>query len=896
MRKVIWLAVGLAVLVLVLLMAGTSFFTDWLWFRSMGLTAVFWTAFATGWILRLLAWAVTFTFFFLNFSLALRALRGPHPAEEQGGVWSQLQLDRIPWGWANLAVSALLALLIGSALNPGWAAVQQFLHPVRMGVADPILHRDVSYYLFQFPIWRSLNRLLQTLLWMALLGTGFVYWASRAFWRQGRTFILRSQAKIHLTILAALLLAAKIWDYALARQGLLLAETGLVTGVDFTAAHVRLPVYTALSWIAAGCVAVLGVGLFRRGARLLLGGVALLLASSFVLGSIAPGVVNALVVGPNRYIREKPYLARHIEMTRKAFGLDRFVTRDYPLGRTAEALSQDSPTITNMRLWDFRTLQLSYEQLQALRQYYTFNDMDIDRYVIGGQKREVMLAARELDTSQLQANAQNWENLHLAYTHGYGLVLNGVSEVNPEGQPVFLVSDIPPRVAPGTGLPPVTRPQVYFGEIQNEYTIAPNALHEFDYPTESEQNITTDYTGKDGVPLDSFWVRLLFALRFGDFKFVLSEYITPESKVQLYRRVADRVRKLAPFLDYDPDPYLVMADGRLYWLIDAYTYSANYPYAARHAGTGINYVRNSVKAVVDAYDGTATFYVVDREDPIIRVWQRVFPRLFTPGDRMPQSIRDHLRYPERLFTIQRDMLLLYHMRDTKTFFQKEDAWAVPTETYMGQEEELAPYYLMLRLPGEADAEFVLMEPLKPSAPRRKNMIAWMAARCDGENYGQVLVYLLPKDRIIYGPIQVEGRIAQNPEISKLMTLWGQQQSSVIRGNLLVLPFAGDFLYVEPVYIVSEQGQQPELKLVVLVYKNSIAYGSNLQEALAQLTGAAPPATPAGPGPGQAAVTEGLTRDQLVRLLEELEQSIRAQQDAIRRQQQILADLRKQVGR
>ena len=897
MRKATVIAVGLIVLIFIVLAAGTTFFTDWLWFKSLGFTGVFWTSFLTNWVVRLTAFAVTFAFLFVNFALALRAFKRLRPPEE--GLLTQLQqLGDLPLPWLNLAASAVLAFLISSALNPGWAAVQQFLHPVTVGIADPVLKLDVGYYLFRFPILQSLNGLAQSLAWLTLLGVGAVYWMSQAFWRQGNTYVLWPQAKTHLTVLAALLFLAKIWGYTLARQGLLLKDTGLLTGVDFTANVIRLPVYNLLALIAAACIVLLIVSLFRRGLRLFLAGVILLFGSSFVLGGLAPGLVQAIRVKPNEYSLEKKYLARHIEFTRKAYGLDRVVVQDFPFGKGGgETLSPNNPTLANLRLWDFRVLKSSYDQLQVLRPYYVFNDVDIDRYTINGRERQVMLSARELDTAQLPQQGKSWVNLHLSYTHGYGAVLNAVSEVNQEGQPVFLVGDIPPKVATGVDLPPFVRPQVYFGETQDSYVVAPSTTDEFDYPTEAGEKYT-NYRGRDGVSLASFWSRLLFALRFGDLNLLLSTDIKPNSKILFYRQVTERVQKLAPFLAYDADPYLVLAEGRLFWIIDAYTHSSTYPYAARHGATGINYIRNSVKVVVDAYEGTTRFYVADPTDPIIRIWQHIFPQLFFALDTMPAGLRTHLRYPEDLFAMQRDMLLLYHMTDSRSFYRKEDAWAVPTETHGGNvEEDLIPYYVIVRLPGQAQPEFVMMQPLKPSAPKQKNMIAWLAARCDGANYGQVLLYQLPRDRIIYGPIQVQGRIAQNSEISKLHTLWGQQQSTLERGNLLVLPFAGDFLYVEPEFIISNQGQQPELKLVVLAYKDRIVYGSTLPEALAQLTGMAPPGTPGttAPGPTQARPTSP-TRDEMVRLLQQLEDSIRAQQEAIRRQQQLLSDLRERIGR
>lgn len=895
MRKATWVVLGLVLLLLVALLSGATFLTDWLWFKSIGASAIFWTGVLTNTTVRLIAWSLTAAFLFLQFGLAMRAFRRLRPRGEGDGLFDQFELGKTSSFWINLAASSILALFLGAAFNPGWPAIQQFLHAVPIGQADPILGLDAGYYLFRFPIWRSLNQLLQGALWLGLIGSFLIYLAAQAFWRQGQSYMLWPQAKLHLTLLAALLFLAKIWGYALSRQGLLLHETGLLTGVDYTAAHVRMPVFVILSWIAAGCILILLAGLFRRGVSLLAGGVGLLLAASFLLGGIYPGLIRAFVVRPNELRVERDYLQNHIDFTRRAFGLDRFAVRTYPFAAAGEALTLENPTLANLRLWDYRQLRQSYEQLQALQPYYRFNDIDIDRYEIDGRERQVMLSAREIDPRELPENAQNWVNIHLAYTHGYGVAMNAVNEVNQEGQPVFLVGNIPPATASGTGLPRVERPQIYFGETQGDYLVVPNDYNEFDHPTETGAGAATRYDGQDGVPLASSWTRMLFALRFGEYNFLLSKYITPESKVLLYRRVADRVRAIAPFLDYDPDPYIVLASGRLYWIMDAYTSSANYPYAARHPGSGTNYIRNPVKVVIDAYEGTVRFYVIEPDEPVIRIWQRVFPDLFLPGAEMPAEIRAHLRYPERLFRIQRDMLLLYHMTDPAAFFRKDDAWAVPTEITTGPEEEMSPYYVTLQLPGETSGEFVLMQPLKPRTERRKNMIAWMAARSDGDRYGQVLVYLLPKDRIIYGPIQIEGRIAQNPEISKLLTLWGQQQSEVVRGNLLVLPFRGDFLYVEPTYIVSNQGQQPELKLIVLVYRDRIAYGSTLAEALAMLAGAAAPAqVPTGPGPAEGAPRS--ERDELLRALDELERSIKAQQEALARQERALSELRRRIGR
>ncbi|NLG84948.1 MAG: COG1615 family transporter [Firmicutes bacterium] len=507
MRRVTLSIIGALLLLLLILASGSTFLTDWLWFASMGQAVVFWTRFLTNAAVRLFSFGFPFLFLLVNLLSVVRAFRRPRPAEEMPYLPADL-----PWSWIALLLAALLSFFVAAAFKPSWTAVQTFLHAVKVGETDPVLGLDLGYYLFRFPLWQRINGLLQSVLWLSLLVVGLAYWAARAFWRHGTRYLLWPQAKLHLTLLAALLLLTKIWGYTLARQGLLLAEGSLLTGVDYTAAIVRLPVYQILSFIAAGCLLLLFVGLFRRGVRFLVFGLGLLFVASFLLGTLYPAFIRSMVVKPNEFRLEEPYLARHIAATRRAFGLDRFVVRDYPLA--TEKPSSDDPTLANLRLWDFRPLKSSYEQLQTIRPYYTFHDIDVDRYRIGGQKRQVMLAARELDPTELPANAKNWVNLHLSYTHGYGLVMNATGEVNPEGQPVFLIGNIPPVVAEGSELPRIARPQIYFGETQSGYLIVPNGYQEFDYPAAEGENAVTTYHGRDGIPVGSFWRKLLFAFRF----------------------------------------------------------------------------------------------------------------------------------------------------------------------------------------------------------------------------------------------------------------------------------------------------------------------------------------------------------------------------------------------
>jgi uncharacterized membrane protein (UPF0182 family) len=534
-------------------------------------------------------------------------------------------------------------------------------------------------------------------------------------------------------------------------------------------------------------------------------------------------------VQPNELIKERPYIEYNIDLTRRAYGLDKIEEKDFgPVADlTSEALAEAESTIKNIRLWDYRPLRDTYAQIQEIRLYYEFVDVDVDRYDLDGDYRQVTLSAREMATEQLQS--RTWVNEHLQFTHGYGLVMSPVNAVTREGLPELLIRDLPPRTAPGLE---ITRPEIYYGESTNNYVFVNSTLEEFDYPS-GDQNVFTTYEGTGGVLLDSSLKRAAFAYRFSDVSVLLSEYITSESRVMLYRNIHDRVRQVAPFLLFDADPYLVILDGRLFWLQDAYTATDMYPYSQPY-GNRFNYIRNSVKLVTDAYNGDMTFYIVDTEDPIIQAYAAIFPDLFASLEEMPEGLRVHVRYPEGLFIIQAQMNNTYHMQDPTVFYNKEDLWAVAHEMYAGNDQVMEPYYVIMSLE-EGRAEFILIQPFTPA--NKQNMVAWMAARSDGEHYGKLLLYKFPKQELIYGPLQIEARIDQEPAISGQLSLWHQRGSRVIRGNLLVIPIESSLLYVEPLYLQAETSQLPELKRVIVGSGEKVIMADTLTEALAGIVGA-----------------------------------------------------------
>ena len=687
------------------------------------------------------------------------------------------------------------------------------------------------------------------MLWVLLLSTamaGVVYLVHGAIDLDGRSWRISSAAITHGSALLGGFFAIKAWSYALDRFLLLYNDNGIVVGAAYTDTHVELPVLWLLICLAGVAAIVAWVNMRLRTYRLPIAATALVFGSSFVFGVLVPDVFERFYVKPSELQLERPYIQRNIALTREAYDLQHIEVKPFPAeqGLTFQSLEDNRGTVNNIRLWDWQPLMDTYAQLQEIRTYYKFLDVDVDRYHIDGSYQQVTLAARELAPSLLSANAQTWVNLHLLFTHGNGVVMSPVTQKSTEGLPNFYLKDIPP--AASDGAPAVTEPRIYFGQSTNGYVIVKTSTPEFDYP-QGKDNVYANYGGADGIPIGAAAWRSLFAWYFDDVNILLSRYITSDSRIMLHRNIQDRIHTIAPFLQLDHDPYIVVSGGRLYWMQDAYTTSDWFPYAQPQSDADLNYVRNSVKVVIDAYNGTTTFYVADASDPIIATYRRIFPALFKPLDAMPPDLQSHIRYAEDLFDIQAQQYRAYHMDAPEVFYNREDLWQFPREptspdgNNAGGVTRMAPYYIMMRLPGESHAEFFLMLPMAPS--QRENMIAWLAARCDLPEYGKLIVYEFPKDKLVYGPFQIEARINQNTEISQQISLWNQMGSRVIRGNLLVVPIENSILYVSPLYLRAESGQLPELKRVIAAYGDRVIMADTLPEALAALFKESVPAAP-----------------------------------------------------
>ncbi len=841
-----WVLIGVAGIVFVLATVGVGLYTDWLWFESLAFQSVFLTGLLARTGLFVAGGLVFLAFFGGNMLLAWRlAPRAPRlpPLREMTISSGELQIDlgmleRMA-KWAILPASLFLALIMASNAGARWETVLRFLNARGFGASDPLFGQDIGFYVFLLPMYRFLQGWLLATVVLTLIGVGAIYWLRLTISTYGTSwspYRLNRPVRAHLLSLGAVLLLLLAAHHRLQIMELVLAPNPLFTGARYTDVNALQPMLWVLMVVAAlGAVALIA-NIFVRGFWLV-GGAAALWAAVLVLGTwIYPGVVQSFEVTPTELSKERPYLESNIRMTRQAFGLDR-VQEEYFQAEdavTPSEIQQYPDTINNIRLWDHRPLLSVYNQIQSIRLYYDFNDVDVDRYTIDGKYRQVMLSARELSPQKLATEAQTWVNRRLQFTHGYGVVVSPVNEVSTEGMPNLLLKDVPPK-----GALPVDRPEIYFGETTNNQVVVKTKEQEFDYPKQ-DQNVYTTYEGSGGVPIDSFVRKLAFALQFGDSDLMFTSYISPESRILYYRQIQTRVKKLAPFLMLDADPYVVVADGKLYWIQDAYTYTDRYPYSQVYSKK-LNYIRNSVKVVIDAYNGDVTFYVIDPSDPMISAYQGIFPTLFTAIDRMPQSLAAHIRYPEDLFRIQNEMYRSYHMDDPRVFYNKEDLWMVPNEVYLDKQQPMDPYYVIMRLPNTAQDEFLLMLPFTP--PGKDNLIAWMAARSDGAEYGKLLVYKFPKEKLVFGPMQISARINQDPVVSSQFTLWNQAGSRVNRGNMLVIPIGNSNLYVEPVYLQAERSQMPELKRVIVATGNRLAMEPSLEAALASLFGGRAPAAP-----------------------------------------------------
>lgn len=818
-----------------------SFYTDLIWYEANDASQAFWIRIWPQWLLFLTAAIAAFPLAYFNWRAARKQVLREPVYEGEGDS----PIRQPVWGWGILILSILFALSQGVGARAEWGMVLRFLHASPFGTEDPLFGHDIGFYIFKLPFYVFVRQWLLSVMVPVFLGTAVVYALGIAGKLTRFPIPLPEGARKHLSILGSLIALLWALGFWLERFNLLYSERGVAFGASYTDVHAELLALNILAILTVVLAALILTGLRKGTWKFTVVVIGCWAIANVIIRGVYPGLVQQYLVEPNEFQREKPYIEYNIASTLKAFDLDGMEVEELnPSSKATWADLEENPdTVANIRLWDYRPLLRSYKQLQEIRSYYDFQDIDIDRYNFNGDTRQVMLAARELDLGQLQN--PTWVNMHLEFTHGYGIVMNPVNEVTPTGQPVLVIKDLPPKISVPLE---IKRPQIYYGEKASSYVLVRTNVQEFDYPM-GQANARSTYEGTGGVSIGSVFRRLLFTLRFGDSKILFTNALTDESRIMYHRNVREKVQLIAPFLTYDDDAYLTVTDeGRLVWILDAYTTSGRYPYSEPitiQGGRGIrplriNYIRNSVKATVDAYDGTVRFYISDPDDPLIRTWAGIFPGLFRPEEEMPASLKAHRRYPQGLFRIQTEVFRTYHMKDPNTFYNKEDVWAVPSNA--------TPYYAMARLKGGSSAEFALIYQYLPVG--RDNMISWIAGRSDGEHYGKLFLYRFPKQTLIYGPDQVEALIDQNPEISAQLSLWSQRGSDVIRGTMLVIPLGETLLYVQPLYLRAENSDLPELKRVIVSTGGNIAWSETLEGALTSLLEARPSeALPGASSPG-----------------------------------------------
>jgi uncharacterized membrane protein (UPF0182 family) len=825
-----------------------SYWVDLLWFRSLGYGDVFWTTWRIEWGVFALFAVATFVVLYGAFLALKRASQASLPSARQillGGQPVNLSIEPV-LRIVGIVGSLVAALLSGTAMMQEWPTLALFCYaPHASGsIADPIFGRPLNFFLFTLPAWQLLLGWLLTLAVIVCVVAVVLIALAGGFSALGKYTVSQASAPWRgLSITVAFLLLVVAMNVYVSRFQSMLDHHTIFEGVNYTDAHVTLG---GLLIVCAALLFGAGIALVNalRGSR------AKLLVASVVPAvfcylalSLVGWYVSNFIVKPNELVRETPYIANNIKFTQQAYGLDQFQQREFPAETTVDAAdpANNQPTLQNIRLWDWHALQDTLRQEQEIRTYYDFPDVDIDRYNLDGAVREVMLAARELNVEKLPESSRNWINEKLVYTHGYGVTMNPVNGFTSEGLPTLLLSNMPVQ-STVKGLN-VARPEIYFGELTDTDVYVKTRQQEFDFP-QGQTNSVTSYQGTGGIELGGFLRRILLAFERDDLgKLPFSDDVNPQSRLLMRRNVRERVATLAPFLSFDQDPYIVVGDdGRLSWMMDAFTTSDSYPYSTHYDldDNSINYMRNSVKVVIDAYNGTTTFYVFDNDDPVLAAYRHIFPGLFKDASLMPADLRKHVRYPEKLFKLQAQVYGLYHMTDPSVFFNREDLWTVATESN-GQSSDgqqttapMQPNFVLMKLPGETGVEFVEILPFTPA--NRNNLIGWIAGRCDPAHYGTSVVYDFPKTKLVDGPQQIEARIDQNAQLSGQLTLWNQQGSHVLRGSLLVIPSGKALLYAEPIFLQAQTSAMPELRLVVLALQDRLAYGPTFEAALASLFG------------------------------------------------------------
>lgn len=833
---------GLILIAAVLLLAVPStaaFYTDWLWFQELGYQGVFLRTLNAKFLLFAGTFAVAFVFLFVNLRLARRALTRPQFILGTTEDGRPIVVESKSLASLLLPVAIVVSFLLAISAANHWLEWLSAFNAVSFDERDVLFNRDVSFYVFQLPILDLVRQQALLLTVLALGASGLLYLLSGnvsmeprygvAFWPRMN---LATGARRHLMVLLATLFALMAWGTWLELPRTLLtgSATNVVFGASYTDVYARIP-FLRISLVVLSLASLVSVWQAFGSQRWPLPAVILAYIVVSTAGGAYSGFVQRFSVTPNEQTKEEPFIRYNIDATRKAYALDRVEERELSgdAALSASDIVANASTIENIRLWDHQPLLQTFSQIQEIRTYYDFVNVDNDRYTIDGKYRQVMLSLRELNSESLPN--RSWVNERLTFTHGYGLTLGPVNEVTTVGQPVLFVRDLPPVSEVDLN---ISEPSIYYGELSSDYALVKTLQPEFHYPR-GDDNVTTTYAGSGGVVLNSFWRRLLFAMRFGAANILVTNQITPESRILYHRRIADRVKAIAPFLTYDSDPYPVIADGRIFWIQDAYTTSTNYPYATPFGAGRINYIRNSVKIVIDAYHGSTMFYVAEPQDPIVRTISNVFPGLLKPLEEMPAALRSHVRYPEEIFTIQAAAYATFHMTNPQVFYNKEDQWQVPViDGDANTASPMEPYYTIMRLPGETDTEFIQMLPFTPRL--KDNLAAWMVARSDGEHYGRLLVFQFPKQKVVFGPRQIVARINQDQTIAPQITLWNQQGSQVIQGTLLVIPIEESLLYVRPLYLRSAGGRIPELKRVIVAYQEQIVMAETLTQGLVQIFG------------------------------------------------------------
>ena len=824
----------LIVLILFMVVPSTvELLTEWLWFNEVDYSGLFVRTLTTKASVGGVVFLVVFAVLAASFRLALRRVTQPYMLFPGGGDIKPVVLNQRQFMLLGTGIAGVVALFLGIFASNEWLTWLQYRNQVPFGQTDPLFGRDVGFYIFTLPFLDLARNLALAVVVLSLIGSAAAYVVSGTLaFDPSRGLVVGTEARRHLGLIVAGLFLLLAWGAYLEVPRLLTTPSGIIHGASYVDVVLRVPAFRVLLAVAVISAALSAVTAFTSRNTPIVAAAGLYILV-MVGGNLAAFALQRLVVTPDEQQREAPYIVHNIAATRQAFGLESLDERELSGDATLTLadIENNTDTINNVRLWDHEPLLDTFGQIQEIRTYYDFASVDNDRYFIDGEYRQIMVSGRELNSNNLPN--RSWVNERLQYTHGFGVAMGPVNQVTQEGLPVLFIQDLPPTSSVDLT---VEQASIYFGELSNEYVIVNTDTDEFHYP-EGDDNVSTRYDGAGGVAMSSLLRRLLFAVRFRAYEILVASQLGADSRILYHRNVVERVTTIAPFLRLDSDPYLVISEGRLVWMLDAYTVSDRYPYAAR-ASDGVNYIRNAVKIVIDAYDGTTSFYLADAEDPIARTLQAIFPEFLHPLDEMSDDLRQHIRYPEGLFTMQTEIYSTYHMTNPAVFYNREDQWDVPVV----DGEQMQPYYTIMRLPGAPRAEFIQMLPFTPRG--KNNLAAWMVARSDGDQYGKMLVFQFPKQKVIFGPNQIVARINQDQDISPQLTLWNQQGSEVIQGTLLVIPIEEALLYIRPLYLRASGGRIPELKQVIVAYQNQIVMEETLDRALGRLFG-----SEAGPAPG-----------------------------------------------